>query len=140
MIDFAQLGRSPRVLMEMSASSFDFDNDRTEASDPVWRLLAQSKVSEPDPWFAVRTLARCRNEGLAAESRLLTLDRAWRWALGAGLGVCLGLFFISPRVQPASAPSTQGVQEAFEIIASMEPDADASASSSNSSSWQDSSL
>jgi hypothetical protein len=122
------------------------DDDRAEAGDPVWRLLARSSRPEPDAWFTVRTLARCRHAGLRAESRSLTLRRLWRWALGTGLGVGLAALLMTTQAPTDTLESTnqKNVQEAFEIMASMGSDSDspppASPSSSSSSAWQDSSL
>lgn len=120
----------------MTASPFHDPDKSGEERDPVWKLLGRSPMAEPDAWFTVRTLARCRHAGLAAESRGAVLERVWRWALGMGLTVCLALF-VATRIHPASAAATnqKNVQEAFEIMASMDPDAD-----STSTSWQDSSL
>ena len=114
-----------------------------EQTDPVWSLLGQARIPEPDAWFAARTLARCRHAGLAQESRELVLGRVWRWALGSGLGICLAIILVARTTHPAAlAPATgsanqQSVQEAFEIMATMAPDSD---SSSQAPSWQDSSL
>ena len=108
-------------------------------NDPVWQLLAKSPRPEPDDWFAVRTLARCRNTGLGMEG--LNFRMIWRWALGGGLGVCLAVVLLVPHNRPESAAPVQqaNVQEAFEIMASMDNSPDSS-SSSSSSTWQDSSL
>lgn len=111
-----------------------------DENDPVWQLLAKSPRPEPDDWFAVRTLARCRNTGLGMES--LNFRTIWRWALGGGLGVCLAIVLLVPH---APAPSTtvpdqqKQVQEAFEIMASIDNSSDSSTSSSTTT-WQDSSL
>jgi hypothetical protein len=125
---------------------FPPDDDRAEAGDPVWGLLARSPRPEPDAWFAVRTLARCRHAEVRAESRSLMLGRFWRWALGTGLGVGLAALLMTTSA-PTDSPqpaSQKNVQEAFEIMASMGSDSDSTASSSASSSsstaWQDSSL
>jgi hypothetical protein len=115
---------------------------RTEdENDPVWKLLGQSPLPEPDAWFTVRTLARCRHAGLAADSRGLLWSRFWHWTLGTGLGICLTVFVVA-RVHPeAAAPDPQkNVQEAFEIMASIGDDSDSSPTVPTSSSWQDSSL
>jgi len=120
------------------------DNDgrdwHAEETDPVWALLAKARVPEPDAWFTVRTLARCRYAGAAAESRGLVWNRAWRWVLGTGLGACLALLLITRVPTDSSAPTNQqSVQEAFSILASLDTDSD-STSSTPSSPWQDSSL
>ena len=101
-----------------------------EKRDPLWNLLGRASRPEADPWFAARTLARCRQA--RAASRRLRL--AWRSILGASVGVSLTLLLIATNHPAPSVPSHQGVQEAFEIIASMDTD------NSDSSSWQDSSL
>ena len=107
-------------------------------NDPLWQLLAKSPRPEPDDWFAVRTLARCRNTGLGMES--VNFRMVWRWTLGGGLGVCLAIFMLVPHTPvPATAPDQQkDVQEAFAIMASI--DNSDSSSSSSTSTWQDSSL
>jgi hypothetical protein len=108
-------------------------------NDPVWQLLAKSPRPEPDDWFAVRTLARCRNTGLGME--VVNFRMIWRWALGGGLGVCLAVVLLVPHTpSPSAAPDQQkNVQEAFEIMASIDNSSDSSSSSSTST-WQDSSL
>lgn len=113
----------------------DFTGDaRLDENDPVWRLLAHAPVSEPDAWFTARTLARCRHEGQGMLS-FLRLIRRGRWAFGGGLGVCLALVLLVAQVQSAKVDKQKNVQEAFEIVASIDTDSDFS-----SSSWQDSSL
>ena len=123
---------------------------RWDENDPVWRLLAQAPRPEPDAWFAVRTLARCRNEGLGEEERanspawLPRFGRMWRWALGGGLAVALAMALVAPQmtqvtqVQADTDAKQKNVQEAFEIMASIDTDSDSS--SPPSTSWQDSSL
>jgi hypothetical protein len=61
----------------------------------------------------------------------------WRWAFGGGLGLCLALVFMLVQIHSEQVNKQKNVQEAFEIMASIEPDTD---SSSSSSSWQDTSL
>jgi hypothetical protein len=119
------------------SSDFPPGDDLDPRHDAMWRLLGRAPLPEPDAWFAARTLARCRSEKQVAVS----LARVWRWALGGGLGICLA---VSLLVSQVSVPQSQqveqhkNVQEAFEIVASMNnADTDSSASSS---SWQDSSL
>ena len=110
-----------------------------DENDPVWQLLAKSPRPEPDDWFAVRTLARCRNTGLGMEA--LNFRLIWRWALGGGLGVCLAIVLLVPHnpAPTAALPDQQkNVQEAFEIMASIDDSSDSSSSSSTST-WQDSS-
>lgn len=112
------------------------------ANDPVWRLLAQAPLPEPDAWFAVRTLARCRHEGLGGESNAIAsfsrFARMWRWALGGGLAVSMAVALVMTQIQTEKVDKQKNVQEAFEIMASIDSDSDSS--SSSSSSWQDSSL
>jgi len=112
---------------------------RLDENDPVWQLLAKSPRQEPDAWFAVRTVARCRNAGLGTE--WFAFRGVLRWALGGGLGVCLAVFLLVPHKHPAAATVEQNknVQEAFEIMASMDTSSDSS-SSPTPSTWQDSSL
>lgn len=111
------------------------DNDphdvRLDENDPVWRLLGRAPLPKPDAWFAARSLARCRNEVLHAKSGMFL--RIWHWALGGGvvLSVAAALAVTQLHVEKADQPTN--VQEAFEIVASMETDSD-----SSSSSWQDS--
>jgi hypothetical protein len=115
----------------MKAGSFhDSPLDEREGEndpmhDPLWRLLAQSPRPEPDAWFAVRTLARCRNEGLGTDSTswLPRMAGLWHWALGGGLALCLALAFVMTQVQTETADKQKNVQEA-----------------SSSSPWQDTSL
>jgi hypothetical protein len=107
-------------------------------NDPVWGLLAQAPLPEPDAWFAARALARCRHEGLGAESGVVLLSRfarMWRWALGGGLALSMALALGVAQIQSQKVEKQDNVQEAFEIMASMDND-----SESSSSSWQDSSL
>ncbi len=113
---------------------------REDENDPVWNLLARSPRPEPDAWFAARTLARCRNEGAGVDSPawFFHLTGIWRWALGGGLALSLALALVVTQVQTEKADKQKNVQEAFEIMASMDTDTDSS--SSTSSSWQDSSL
>ena len=63
-----------------------------DEKDPLWRALGRAPLPEPDGWFAARTLARCRNEALAADSGgTVSLARVWRWALGGGVAICMAL-------------------------------------------------
>jgi len=116
-------------------------DSRLDENDPVWRLLARAPLPEPDGWFAARTLARCRYEGSRMESGLIPLAglaRIWRWALGGGLAVSMALTLVVTHVHSQTAAKQKRVQEAFEIMASIDTDSDSSPSSS--SPWQDSSL
>jgi len=129
--------------MKASQSNLDPHDSQGDANDPVWRLLARAPRPEPDAWFAARTLARCRHEGLGAESgvgALVRLGRVWRWALGGGLALSMALVLVVTQINSAKvdgADNQKNVQDAFEIMASIDTDSD---SSSSSSSWQDSSL
>jgi len=109
----------------------------TEGNDPVWQLLARAPRPEPDAWFTTRAMARCRAEGAGWESRLISLGRVWRWALGGGLGLSLAVGLLAAQIHADKVDKQKNVQEAFEIMASIDTDSD---SSSSSSSWQDSSL
>jgi len=114
--------------------------DRLEENDPLWRLLAQAPRPEPDAWFSARTMARCRHEGLGAEGMTVAAFlRVWRWVLGGGVALSMAVALMAtqgqtPRVEKAE--NQKSVQEAFEIMASIDTDSD----SSSSTSWQDSSL
>ena len=125
--------------MKANESHDDRHDARLDENDPVWRLLGESPRPEPDAWFAVRTLARCRYAGAGAESHGFFLGGVWRWALGGGLGMCLAVVLMAgqiPRGSPA-AEKQQKVQEAFEVMANLDsPEADASSASTD----QDSSL
>ena len=115
--------------------------DRLEENDQLWRLLGQAPRPEPDAWFAARTMARCRHAGLAGEEGRMTsvLSQAWRWVLGGGMAVSMAVALMVNQVQTQQAEKAdnqKSVQEAFEIMASIDTDSD----SSPSTSWQDSSL
>jgi hypothetical protein len=113
------------------------DDMRLDEDDPVWRLLARAPRPEPDGWFAARTLARCRHEG-CMESGVIWLARMWRWALAGGLALSIALAFVGTQIHFQKADKQKNVQEAFEIMASIDTDSESSPSSS--SLWQDSSL
>ena len=108
---------------------------RLDDNDPVWRLLECAPVPEPDAWFTARTLARCRHEGRGVLS-FFRFVRMGRWAFGGGLGLCLALVLLVAQVHSEKVDKQKNVQEAFEIMASIDTDSD----SPSSSSWQDSSL
>jgi hypothetical protein len=103
-------------------------------NDAVWSLLARAPMPEPDAWFAARTLARCRTEGRVAVQRF---GMIWRWAWGGGIGVCLAVGLMVAQMHSESVDKQKNVQEAFEIVASMDSGND---SAPSSASWQDSSL
>jgi hypothetical protein len=107
-----------------------------DENDLVWRLLARAPLAEPDAWFATRTLARCRTEVTGAVTAV-RLSLIWRWAFGGGLGLCLALALVVAQVHSQDVAKQKDVQDAFEIMASIDTDSD---SSSTPSSWQDSSL
>jgi hypothetical protein len=111
---------------------------RGDENDPVWHLLARAPRPEPDAWFTARTLARCRHEGLGLESGVISLVRMWRWALGGGLAFSLAVALVVTQIHSEKTDKQKNVQEAFEIMASIDTDSEASPSST--SSWQDSSL
>jgi hypothetical protein len=116
------------------------DSAHNEEKDPLWNLLASSPLSQPDPWFAVRTVARCRREGLKAEKSVnfLSFARVWRWTLGSGVfAVCLTMGLMFSQVQTEKTDKQKNVQEAFEIMASIDNDSDSPAAAP---SWQDNSL
>jgi len=118
------------------------DEPLLDENDPVWQLLAKSPRPEPDAWFAVRTLARCRNAGLGMET--MNFRAIWHWALGGGLSVCLAIVLLVPHSQSHSGAAAvnqqEDVQEAFAIMASMDTSDSNNSSSSSTSTWQDSSL
>lgn len=110
---------------------------RLDEDDPVWHMLVESPLPEPDAWFAVRTLARCRYAGASVEPRDYFLGGVWRWTLGGGLGICVAVALMLAQI-PAVSPSAQKqqkVQEAFEVMANLDsPDADTSYASTESDS------
>lgn len=118
----------------------DFPHDsRLDENDPVWRLLARAPLPEPDAWFAARTLARCRYEAPGVEAEAFSparFARIWRWALGGGLALTLALALVATHIHSEKAAQQKKVQEAFEIMASIDTDSD----SSSTSPWQDSSF
>jgi hypothetical protein len=123
--------------------SHDPQLDENDPRDPLWQLLGQAPRPEPDAWFTARTMARCRNEGLGSDDRVGgrmswgAFSRIWRWALGGGLAFCMAVaLVVQNQAQPEQADNQQKVQEAFEIVASMDTDSD---SASTPSSWQDTS-
>jgi hypothetical protein len=120
-----------------------FNDDRHDAewdkSDPLWRLLGESPRPEPEPWFAARTLAHCRAAGRGVQFGVESFVQAWRWAVGTGLGVTLAVVLVLTQIHAGSVvPEKQKkVQEAFEIMASLNSSDSDSSTSSSSSSWQD---
>jgi hypothetical protein len=117
----------------------DSREPRLDENDPVWRLLEESPRPEPDAWFTVRTLARCRLAEPETESRGMAWSGLWRWMLGTGTGFGLAVILMMTHVFPTSMMSDKqkNAQEAFEIMASI-PSSDADTTSSTS--WQESSL
>jgi hypothetical protein len=103
-----------------------------EGNDPLWQLLACAPRPEPDSWFVIRTLARCRRE---RATTAFSLKALWRWLLAGGLGVGVAAVLVVAQVRAEKVDKQKNVQEAFEIVASIDSDTD-----SSSSSWQDSSL
>jgi len=141
MINYAQLNSILCVLFSMNAGNPQdpAPNERLDDNDPLFRLLAQSPRPEPDAWFAARTMARCRHEGVSSDERMnaRTFVRIWRWALGGGLAAAMAVaLMVNSQPQPTATETPSSVQDAFEIVASVDSDSD----SSSSSSWQDSSL
>ena len=123
----------------MKAGPNDSPRDaQLDENDPVWRLLGHAPRPEPEAWFAARTLARCRREGRGVIS-FTGFVRVWRWALSGGLGLGLALMFLVAQIQSEKIDKQKKVQEAFEIMASVDTDSD-STSTLPSSSWQDPSL
>lgn len=106
-----------------------------EANDPVWNLLGRAPMAQPGAWFTVRALARCHREG--RNRGLVSIGLLWRWALGGGLGVCLAIGLLVAQVHNEKASKEKNVQEAFEIMATLNT---SDSDSSSSSPWQDSSL
>jgi hypothetical protein len=108
---------------------------RFDEHDALWHLLGRAPMPEPHPWFATRTLARCRTEGQSVARGIGSL---WHWALGGGLGICLAVGLLVAQIHSADVDKQKNVQEAFAIMASADTgDVD---SSSTSSPWPDSSL
>jgi hypothetical protein len=114
---------------------------RLDDNDPVWRLLGESPRPEPDAWFTVRTMAKCRY-GAASEGTRLPFTRIWRWALGGCLGLSLVMMAVQTQVHrhhhSVAAHNQPNVQEAFEVMASFNADSDTDADPSTP--WQDSAL
>jgi hypothetical protein len=107
------------------------------SSDPLDRLLGLSPLPRPDPWFAARTMARCRLSPPVERFSFLRSIHFWsRWvpvsvfvlfAAGLSLQQFHRMHTLAVHHQQAQ------VQEAFEAMASMDDDSD-------TTSWQDSSL
>jgi len=106
-----------------------------DENDPVWQLLARAPRLEPDAWFTVRTLARCRHVGLGTDYRSIFFNRTWRWALGGGLGLCLAAMVLTNQspFHFAFSSDQKNVQEAFQIMASLGMDSDSPSSAQDSS-------
>ena len=113
---------------------------RLDENDPVWRLLEESPRPEPDAWFTVRTLARCRLAETEDEPRGMAWKGLWRWMLGTGLGFGLAVVLMVTHVSSSMSVTSdkkKNAQEAFEIMASLNS---SDSDSTSSTSWQDSSL
>jgi hypothetical protein len=80
-------------------------------------------------------MARCREAKRGAESGIVSFMRIWRWALGGGLAVSMAVALTVTQIHAQKAEKQKKVQEAFEILATIDNDSD-----SSSSPWQDSSL
>jgi hypothetical protein len=114
-----------------------FQDVPLDENDSVWRLLGRASRPEPDAWFAVRTVARCHRE-TSKKAGTVSLGQLWRWALGGGLGLSMAVALVVTQIHShKQAAKQKKVQEAFEIMASLDSDSD---SSSSSSSWPDSSF
>ncbi len=110
-------------------------DDLDPRHDAVWRLLERAPLPEPDAWFAARTLARCRSERPA---RVGVWRSLLRWSLGCGIALGCAAVLVTTQVQSDKAAAQKNVQDAFEVVASVDyADTDSSASST---SWSDSSL
>src|SRR5271155_3904192 len=114
----------------MNAGSFR-DTPPGDDLDPrheaVWAVLNRAPMPQPDPWFAASTLALCRREKRA----VMSPARMWRWALGGGLGLCLAVSLLAAQVHSEQVDKQKNVQEAFEIMASIDStDSDSSVPSS----------
>jgi hypothetical protein len=109
-------------------------NETSPESDPLDRLLDLAPMSEPDAWFTVRTLARCRTSGTENHPSL-SWSRVWRrWTVAGVFALCLmglGAQQIN-RNLTLKRHHRHSVQEAFEVMKKVSNDSD--------SSWQDSSL
>jgi len=124
--------------MKAGPSNDSPQNTRWGENDPLWHLLGQAPRPEPDGWFAARALARCRHEGPGGDTvvvRYVRFAQVWRWALGGGLAVAMAVAFVVTQINSEKVDNQKNVQEAFEIVASIDTDSD-----SSSSSWQDTSL
>jgi hypothetical protein len=109
-------------------------DESSESPDPLDRLLGAAPMLEPDAWFTVRTLARCRASAPDVHAAL-PWSRLWRHWTVAGV---FALFVIGIGAQQVNRNLTlkrhhrHSVQEAFEVMAKVSHDTD--------SSWPDSSL
>jgi hypothetical protein len=106
-------------------------DELAETRDPVWQLLARAPMPEPEAWFAARTLARVRQDRQDAAFS----SRVRRWVLSGALGVSVAVTLLAGQFHAAQSKQ-QNVQEALQILATVDSDSDATASTS---SWQDSS-
>ena len=123
--------------MKESKANAKASQNPLEENDPLWNLLGEAPPPQPDAWFTVRTLARCRYETSTATPWWIVLRSIWRQALGVtlGLSLAIGLMMVQMHTATDVVNTSDNVQDAFEVMASLDyPDPDAPASSP---SWQD---
>jgi hypothetical protein len=111
--------------------------ESSSETDPLDQLLGLSPLPPVDPWFAARTVARCRLSDSSPE-RVPFFHSMNFWSRYALPGLFV-LFAAGISLQQAHRIHTlkmhhrqDRVREAFQVISSMGNDSD--------SSWQDSSL
>ena len=119
-----------------SQPSFE-DLPPLESSDPLDRLLLRAPLASPDPWFTARTVARCRYSQAPAKSSLGWLRFGPRWAIGGVFALFLFGFTVQQlhHSHKIHSHKQRSVQEAFEIMASLGSDADATTSAGQDSSF-----
>jgi hypothetical protein len=118
-------------------------NEKWDENDPLWRLLESAPRQEPSAWFTTSTMARCRHEVRAEKEGWLSHGvtvQIWRWAFGGAVALSGILALVTHVIvlnneNAQAASNQQNVQDAFQVMASMNTDPD----SSSSTSWQDSS-
>jgi hypothetical protein len=109
----------------MSSRSNPADPFPSQGTDPLDRLLLRAPLLEPDTWFAARTVARCRNSERARS--IFAWNRFWpRWAVGGVLGLFLGALTLQKihHSEKVSFNKQRHVQEAFEVLATLDNDPD----------------